>query len=967
MKMQNSSRLMVLTLSLELILSPVAMANSATTTSTTPNPTPKTSTGTDIALGVLQIGAGIIQQVNQSKYQDAKYYQDLAGLTQQQTPQVDKYFSGAKLSQLPGLTTYLANNKLNPNSLTCSTLPTTMHESEVEECRVGIMSTNALGVQGQIAKVTAYADQYMQIKKLYENYSATSNVSGQGFGVGCMKNALQILNGYFQYRMNELDKLVTNLEAINNQFKEASKSDLNAIEETTAVLEGKGELADKVKSTKPELFNFASKFGNPACNSMMSGESFNELGGLNAINKTLQEQLTTKSGKFSGDSYLANHASVVEDITKMADKVAKQVELNFTSIAAGKYDANTLFNVSSTHGLREALSNDLIADQQAAFQAKNQKLMTDLSTIQKEFGGKANELIAEITNPNSGAFESNLTALETSMKNECLAKAVDVESVISNTYDASTSNFANKNASSFLKDKLRQIIDNDKSSFSKKMTELQNIEKQYSSYYVKMQNSYEVQEVDANGNLVSKVVPASTRRTPSAYLADVIKSCEAQFKSNHLNNQLTGADAVKRLRSIHNEYKSLAKSHANDIRNDIRSKMIECSSGVDANNTGAQSCTPDLFNTSSKSFCANAALSCSKNMKACSEQAKQYVTELKTDRTARVNNYKKLVEKNKQDIVKIFDTALAQYMKEGEYLRGLFGVGFASPKDIKRDVEDGSKYLSSFQQATAGSPDGTLLLEDPEAYVKMFKENIEKLKASVKEQQSKIVGDNNNSLLAGHIKQTENNYKNVIRDAGKFAQSCQQKYDSYVQNMEKQQAEQQKQLSELGEKQSEFCGRFTSALNSNPSAACQEDFKDMMKIAAKMGDGRASSDVSNLSSYCATQGTSSENPLVLCDENPEKSNETNSLTKACATYMACGKKTDTGTGDNKVTESCSEEYIKDLKAMIVRNATSSSQKLVGETISSSFCAGANDSSNTMKALEVFGKTLGVSQAGAIRN
>lgn len=973
MKKQNSSRLMVLTLSLELILSPVVWANGTTKTTTTApaaNPAPRTSSGTDLALGVLQIGAGIIQQVNQTKYQDAKYYGDLAGFTKQQTPQVDKYFSGAKLAQLPGLTNYLANNKINPNSLTCSTLPTTMHEAEPEECRVGVMSSNALGVDGQLAKMTAYADQYMQIEKLYKNYSATSNVSGQGFGIGCMKNAMQVLNGYFQYRMNELDKLVTNLEALNNQFKEASKADLNAIEETTAVLEGKGQLADKVKSKNPDLFNFAKKFGNPACNSIMSGEKFNEAGGLNAINKDLKNTLTAKSGKFSGDTYLTNHASVVEDITKMADKVAKQVELNFTSIAAGKYDTNTLFNVSSTHGLRDALSLDLIADQQAAFQEKNQKLMTDLSAIQKEFGGKANNLIADITNPNSGAFDSEVTALETSVKNECLQKAVDIESVVSNTYDVSNSNFANKNASSFLKDKLRQIIDNDKSSFTKKLTELQNIEKQYSSYYVKMQNSYEVQEVDANGNLVSKVVPASTRRTPSAYLGDVIKSCEAQFKSNHLNNQLTGAAAVKKLRSIHNEYKSLAKSHANDIKQDIKSKMIECSSGVDANNTGAESCTPDLFNTSAKSFCANAALSCSKNMKSCSEQAQTYVTELKTDRTARVNNYKKLVEKNKQDIVKIFDTALSQYMKEGEYLRGLFGVGFSSPSDIKRDVDEGSKYLSSFQQATSTSVDGILLLEDPEAYVDMFKNNIERLKASVKEQQSKILGDGNSGLLAEHIKQTEKNYKDIVTESSKLAGKCQKEYDKYVQNIERQRGEQQKQLSELGEKQAEFCGRFSSSLNSHPSAACQEDFKDLGKIAAKMGDGRASSDVANLQSYCANQGQGEKTATQICEENRTETGYAAKFQNSCLRIVEsknCGSSKDSN-GEIKDNQ-CNEKQLEEAEKTI-RNLASADNGSAMEMPTSSFCAGANNSDTTNKTLQIL-QTIAApftgQQAGAARN
>src|SRR5690606_11154399 len=410
---------------------------------------------------------------------------DLAGFTKQQTPQQDKYFSANKLMQLPGLNTYLALNNINPNSLNCTTLPTTLHEAEPEECRVGVLSDNALGIEGQLGKMTAYANQYQQIEKLYKNYSSTSNVSGQGFGVGCMKNAMQVLQGYFAYRVDELDKLTTNLEAINNQFKEASKADLNAIEEATAVLEGgNSELADKVRSSKPDLFDFAGKFNNPACNSLITGENFNALGGLNKINQDVKTKLTAKpqGSKYPGDTYLNNHQAVVEDIKKMADQVAKQVELNFTSIVQGKNDG--IFNVSANHGLEKILRPNLIADQQLAFQEKNQKLQSEIAIIRRELGDRGKGLSAEVSNPHSGAFASEITAIETSIKNDCLMKAVDVNSLINNTYDAGSSSFANKNASSFLKDKLQEIVANDKTSFSKKAAELEALEKQYSNYYV---------------------------------------------------------------------------------------------------------------------------------------------------------------------------------------------------------------------------------------------------------------------------------------------------------------------------------------------------------------------------------------------------------------------------------------------------------------------------------------------------
>lgn len=956
------SQLMVFTLSLELILSPVAMAADGTPEA------PKKSGAADVALGLLSVGAGIMQKVNQANYKNPNYYTDLAGFTKQQTPQQDKYFTANKLMQLPGLANYLALNKINPSSLNCNTLPTTLHEAEPEECRVGVLSDNALGIEGQLSKMTAYANQYQQIEKLYKNYTSISNVSGQGFGIGCMKNAMQVLQGYFAYRVDELDKLTTNLEAINNQFKEASKADLNAIEEATAVLEGgSSELADKIRSSKPELFDFASKFSDPACRSMMSGEEFNSIGGLNKINKSLKANLTAKppGSKFSGETYLNNHQAVVEDIKKMADSVAKQAELNFTSIVQGKSEG--IFNVSANHGLESILKPSLIADQQLAFQEQNQKLQTDLESVRRELAGAEVSFSSDVFNPQSGAFASEIASIETSIKNKCLSNAVDVSALINNVQDSTSSSFANKNASSFLKDKLQQIIRNDKSSFSKKMAELEAIEKQYSSYYVKMQNSYEVQELDANGNLVSKVVPASVRKTPSAYLSDVIRSCEAQFKSNHLSNQLSGADAVKKLRSIHSEYKQLAKTNANNIKNEIIKKLVECKSGIDANTSSSATCSPDVFNTTEDSFCANAALSCSKNMKQCTEQADKFVKEIKTDRTARVNNYKALVEKNKQDIVKIFDTALSQYMQEGEYLRGLFGVGFTSPKDILRNTDHlgEGKYLSSLA-GISSETDGRLLLEDPEKFVEIFKQNMDKLKASVLQQQEQIIGGDQ-SILGAHVAQTKDNYDKIVEQASTLAGKCSQNYDTYVKNLERTRGQQQKELQELGEKGQEFCARW-SAYATHPYAACQSDFKDLGKIAAKV-DQRAVADYQSLATYCANQNmggdSSKADARTLCVT--QKNILPKDRQPLCDELIAIKQcKTTTGTGEDKVEVDNCDTLEKTIVAYF--NAAQKDQHKDGQ-VTNTYCTATNGSQSSNKALnfmQSLSKELGVQSAGTVR-
>lgn len=850
MKTRKLAPFLAVVLSLELMVAPILPHVYAQSTQPPAPKANKISPAEAMNIGLQAAGNiwGMVSN-NMRNGMTPQLASDMQKLQEQQTPSPDKYFSAQKLSQIPGLANYLALNNINPAALDCKTLPTTLHDAQPEVCRLGIINDKGLDQSTQLNHMFTYYNQYFQVSKMYKNFSADSNSEGQAFGVGCMNNAMNILNGFFKYRTDELDKLVTNLEAMNNQFREASRTDLDALEESIAVLDGNSPLADKVRGKKPDLFDFGKRFNNPACNSMFAGDSLNDMGiggGLNSINKNIKTMLNDKQGgKYSGSSYSLSHAAVVEDINAVADKIGKQLELNFSS-ASGDPRAYSEFLkgmpglVSSSTRVQDSITLDLFSDVQSSFNEKYTKMSEDRAVMQSELRG-SERAMAMMGSTNSANFEAEVATLENNLKNSCLKNTLGGSSsrdqLMSKIYDPSASNFANSNASNFLKDKLNQILDNDNTTIEKKLADLKALESQVGNrYFMKMENSYEVQDVDAEGNLVSKVVGASSNRTPSVYFSDIIRNCNAQFKANKLNNKLTGAQAIQKLRQMNQEHKALAKSQAADVKKEIRKKLIECTSPEIANNSVAGSCGPGLFNPSTPGFCANAAFSCSKNMQACGTQAENFVKEIKAQKTARVNNYKALMNKNKQDIVKIFDSALSQYMKEGEIMRGVFGAGFASPAGILREVPEGQRYLSDFATATSRSIDGKLLLEDPDKYVEMFKANIENLKKSVKAQQDQILGGEsvgkNGGLLAEHIKKTQNNYNSVIKDADKTANQCLRNHDDVVRNAEQQriqaQNENMKKMSELGEKQREYCRRFSLALGNNPTPACSGNIDDIL-------------------------------------------------------------------------------------------------------------------------------------------
>ncbi len=886
MKRLKLPPLLTLAMATQMILSPVAYAV---------NP-----------LEMINLAGSIVQQNQQNMVaqQTALANQQLVGeLTR---PGRDKYFNTDSLARIPGLLEYMAQNGLNPATLTCPTLPTTLTEVRNEVCRIGITNDRGAPPQAQLAEMFSLYKTYGDVAKQYEAYRSSSNAEGQGFGVGCMKNALQTLGGFFASRINELDKLTTNLEALNNQFREASKVDLNAIEESTAVLDGgSSELADEVRTRRPDLFDFGKRFDNPACKSIFAGDAINNLGngrpgGLNQISKRLKDEFAAKpaGSKFSGESYIGAHGSVVEDINKMADKAAQQFSLNFTSITSdergyGEFLSGMPSSISSTSGLNNLLRGDFFADSQLNFNKQNAKILSDLSTLRNELsaaGADPSAALRVANNLNATNFESEVTLVQTQIRNGCLQRSFGGASfwqnIKKNIKDPRGSKFANKNEFNSIRERIEEIMTNSRTTPEAKIAQLRTLEQSEGSRFIlDMQGSYQRSTVGANGQ-VSTTNVVGSQKAPSNYFSDVVSTCDAQFTTNKLGSAMTGSSAIAKLREVNAQYRTLATNQANNIRSEIRKKLIECDTTNEASNQQAGSCTRERFNTSSPGFCANAAFTCAGNMNNCNTQASNFVKQIKTERTARVNNYKALAQKNKSDIVKIFDTALAKYMKEGEMMRGLFGAGFSAPSGIQREVSGDGKYLDKFRTATQDSPDGALLLEDPDKYVDMFKRNITALKAEVTKQQSEILGvGGRGGLLAQHVDLTDRNYQTAMNAAKGISDSCIAKHDDYIRQSEaqraQQMAEQQKKMNELGEKRQEFCDRF-SLFNSNPVAACEGSLRENISVGLRLSNTeQARNSVQDFSNGCRENQSES-------DARSSSSNQQSSAADICAEYTYSG-------------------------------------------------------------------------------
>jgi hypothetical protein len=291
-------------------------------------------------------------------------------------------------------------------------------------------------------------------------------------------------------------------------------------------------------------------------------------------------------------------------------------------------------------------------------------------------------------------------------------------------------------------------------------------------------------------------------------------------------------------------------------------------------------------------------------------------------------------------------------------MRGMFGAGFTSPKGIKREVPEGERYLNEFTQSTGKSIDGRLLLEDPDKYTEMFKENISLLKESVKKQQDQILGGesvgNNNGLLADHIKKTEKNFRDVASQSQSMADKCISQYDAAVKAANQQLAQQQKdfakQQSELGEKNLDFCRRFSLAASNHPGPACDGNVGDLVKSVgttankfAAYCDQHQSQKESGSSESAGVKATS------LCSSYPDQ------LKSSCENLKRCDRKVITPTGNSTAVgtfEPCTDVQTQAAynnviaaanKIDEIRNSSSKNLIVINSEDAPAFCTAGNNS------------------------
>ena len=582
----------------------------------------------------------------------------------------------------------------------------------------------------------------------------------------------------------------------------------------------------------------------------------------------------------------------------MATDVGEQAKLNFSQISSSQGGYSEFLkgvpgSVSSESGANAGLNPSFFADIQTKF-AKTRNTLADQSKlISSEMGGKSDGAFNLLGNiENDSTFEAEVASLENGIKGDCVNKS-GIDTALSRIYDPTLSKQANKQSSEQIKKKIDTVISEVTLSPERKLAELKSIQSQSGNrYQMKMDSDYETQSMGADGKLVKKTVSASSRVSPESYFSDIIKNCDSQFQVNKLKNKLSGKEAIQQLRTLKQDFKKAATQHSQDIKNEIIKKMIDCNgNGAVASSSTVGSCSPEKLNMSNPGFCAKAAFSCSTNMQKCNEKAEKFVNDIKGDRLKRTNNYNNNVESTRKQMVAMFDTTLAKYMKEAESLRGMFGAGFTAPKGIERDIKGDEK----FDQKFLSNGSDALEIKDPKKYLDMVKDNIEKLKKQVEDQQKSILSSD--GPLVKHIAETKKNHKEVEKKSAELAAGCLQAYNSYKDLVKANKEAFDKSQGELGEKKAAFCGRYVDVMSSNPIPGCKDGYSEvttaMIQAAGKAGDTYAAGEAQRLQKEMAD----------VCSKPGNQKDKDGSSTTSAA--MVCAK----AGNSNALAEEILKKYI----------------------------------------------------------
>lgn len=653
-------------------------------------------------------------------------------------------------------------------------------------------------------------------KKQLENFLTEGHERFTTQGKGCYNQKLKEFNGMLLAREEELAKMEKAIQQRFQDFKLATKSDLEGLKKDAALLTGQPEkYAKDIKYS--DLFLGANDQG--ICASVYSPDTVNNFGsgGLRSIEEKMFSSMNDKKTLgYTADEILTKSKGIERDLSDLAKKIAETTDKrNDISIDPSSVTFDSKFFNENTQSLKSAINR---YNQKAENEMKT--LLDELKINQAVNGSEGGQNILAQIDAGEMDLDRRLGVYERDMKRNCV-----------NTYiaqgwgsvEAFTQEFKNPNVSKKLSNRADNLFATEMSSWiSNQEADIDQVWQEIEKSQKKGLNDQKIIFLKKSIPLEGQSISTSTPLKASQVYGILAKNCKDIFTKRKNPDGFTQQDMIKRLKQYGNKLDRMRRTAASKIKSELKREMLECPNDKETG-VGALSCS-DALNMSSNRFCLRTAKTCAANFKGCHDKVQSLKNKTRERQITVAKNYNNEMGKVKsfmnRELKKInqFMESKARSLDAQLRMGTLFKVNplkFDLNRNFLYDGEEGRGL------------DEELNIEDPAKLMEMVAEEIGVMKEALQKQRMELLGTPNpttgelGGLLGGERDKYLGNYEKQLGYWEGIIGECEQRNAAY----DKAWSDSQQKTAEDNEKIKKACMEL-QAFNQAPDC---ESVGDIMK------------------------------------------------------------------------------------------------------------------------------------------
>ncbi len=537
-------------------------------------------------------------------------------------------------------------------------------------------------------------------------------------GPACFDRVALTYQQELKAKLKSLDDLKSLMENKIKAFKVQSDKLVTAIKGDDAILNGAGEVA---LANHNFMANFTAAERN-SCATFITENTIQENGkssGLRGLKSIMDRRFEGEDS--NGDSYSPKQVLTNQrQITKDVESLLENFNNNITGTDSIALDSDTLYDGAQAtlfdvqnRGVSNILGNELkdfertLRDKKKQFRGLDEATASRIESI--ENGTENSADIAEIYKRNQ--------------YNACIAEYVGNSSTFSRSItNYSLSDSANNNRDSILRTTVYENLEDNDIDIDQKI-------KNISAYD---SSSQEKIRLSRTQTLCGKTIyKDATNISVSSLLSLYRCECEKIYNSKD-GGTISQKDTETKLAGYTKYIADEKNKLMSNIATKVKEKVLYCNEDQ-TTGIGALSCE-NAFDRNSNNFCLKTATTCASNVASCGTSIANALDATVASQINKAKIYETEMEVMKQELFATLQNALtiSQIDSLNEDAINQTGSLSKSTTDLKLDLVQ-NKFLEGLDQE--------LKIEDPDAYLELFQNDIAKIREDLKKSLDEQFGE----------------------------------------------------------------------------------------------------------------------------------------------------------------------------------------------------------------------------------